>query len=105
MLNIQSAMLTLCDNLCSKNTWVIAVGKTAYFNCNTFVYIFTTRFDLCRPSLRQRCQKQKQAVPKMPNYSHVVYGYFSVIPSLEVMVCCGIRYVLYSFLAIEENVY
>ena len=49
-----------------------------------------------RPSLRQRCQKQKQAVHKTPNYSHVVYGCFSVITSLEVMACCGIPYVVYS---------
>ena len=97
MSNFQSAVLTLCDNLCSKNTSVIAVGKTADFNDNTFVYIFTTRFDLCRPSLHQKCQKQKQAVHKMPNYSHLVYGCFSVITSLEVMVCCGIRYVVYSY--------
>jgi hypothetical protein len=40
MSNFQSAVLTLCDNICSKNTSVIAVGKTADFNDNTFVYIF-----------------------------------------------------------------
>jgi len=95
MLNFQSAVLTLCDNLCNKTTSVIVVGKTADFYYNIFVYIFTTHFDLCRPSLCQRCQKQKQAVHKMSNYSPrglwlFFYSYYYKL------VCCGIRYVLYS---------